>query len=130
MEKNATRREFLKATGTAAAVATFGAAPGRAQEKTASNHKPLTKVNCFSEDGDLKDHLMSYAGTIPNVDWEILNPRVDLYGRTAVLTFRCKVTDKGKIIIVWKGTAVYDRTGGQWKKVHQAWMTTVEPPPS
>ncbi|MDP6556098.1 MAG: twin-arginine translocation signal domain-containing protein [Pirellulaceae bacterium] len=57
MKYIATRREFLKATGAAAAVAAAGTpiASAQVQEKAVSNHKPLTKVNCFSEDGELKE---------------------------------------------------------------------------
>ena len=54
------RRTFIKsAIGAAAAVALTGTIPkATAQGKetaSVSDHKPLTKVNCFSEDGELKE---------------------------------------------------------------------------
>lgn len=57
MPANMTRREFAKTTGLAAAAAAvcISAGPSQAQEKTGPSHKPLTKVNCFSEDGELKE---------------------------------------------------------------------------
>ena len=57
MKDDMTRRDFVKASGAAATVAAVGlsTASSQAKEKIVSNHKPLTKVNCFSEDGDLKE---------------------------------------------------------------------------
>jgi len=52
------RRSFIKTSaGAAAAVALAGTvAEANAEEKKAvSDHKPLSKVNCFSEDGELKE---------------------------------------------------------------------------
>ena len=53
-----TRRDFLKTTGatTAAVAVGMSATTSAAEEKIAlSDHKPLSKVNCFSEDGELKE---------------------------------------------------------------------------
>ena len=57
MKDDMTRRDFVKASGAAATVAVvaLSTASSQAKEKTVSIHKPLTKVNCFSEDGDLKE---------------------------------------------------------------------------
>ncbi len=57
-KRTANRRDFLKATGAATAVVAIGAnaTMTTAKEKIAvAKHKPLTKVNCFSEDGELKE---------------------------------------------------------------------------
>ncbi len=57
-KRTASRRDFLKATGAATAVVAIGAnaTMTTAKEKIAvAKHKPLTKVNCFSEDGELKE---------------------------------------------------------------------------
>ncbi|MHC4179490.1 MAG: twin-arginine translocation signal domain-containing protein, partial [Planctomycetota bacterium] len=57
-ETKTDRRTFIQASaGAAAAVALTGTMPAtQAREKRiVSDHKPLTKVNCFSEDGELKE---------------------------------------------------------------------------
>ncbi len=57
-KRTANRRDFLKATGAATAAVAIGANATltTAKEKIAvAKHKPLTKVNCFSEDGELKE---------------------------------------------------------------------------
>ncbi len=57
-KQTANRRDFLKTTGAATAAVAIGAnaTMTTAKEKKAvSEHKPLTKVNCFSEDGELKE---------------------------------------------------------------------------
>ena len=54
----ANRRDFLKATGAATAVVAIGTSLktiNAKENKAVSDHKPLTKVNCFSEDGELKE---------------------------------------------------------------------------
>ena len=75
------------------------------------------------EDGAIKEHLMALAGKIPNLDYEILDPRVDLYGDTAVFTFHLETTDPtdGTVTSRWKSTAVLTRTNDGWEKVHAHW---------
>lgn len=51
MKDDMTRRDFAIATRAAAAVTAVGLsiASSLAKEKTLAKHKPVTKVNCFSE---------------------------------------------------------------------------------
>ena len=81
------------------------------------------------EDGSIKKHLMAFAGSVPNFDYEILNPRVDLYGDVAVFTFNLEAYDRkeGTVTLRAKSTAVLTRTNDGWKKVHAHW--TVIPLP-
>ena len=74
MTDKTNRRDFLKATGAAAAVAGAGLPirPAQAKEKAGvSAHKPLTKVNCFSEDGELKEVIF---GTMEEFRLPAYNP--------------------------------------------------------
>ena len=71
---------------------------------------------------------MAFSGKIPNCDYEILNPRVDLYGETAVLTFTEDATVKADISVVhWNVTHVFTRTEDGWKKIHANWSYSVPP---
>ena len=80
-EAKTDRRTFIKApSGAAAAVALAGTvAPAQQQEKAAvSDHKPLSKVNCFSEDGELKEVIYGRLDNmvIPKYDpmWDFAGP--------------------------------------------------------
>ncbi len=75
------------------------------------------------DDSAVKEHLMTFAGKIPNFNYKILNPRVDLYGEVAVFTFNLEAYDRkdGKVAVRWKSTAVLTRTNGGWEKVHAHW---------
>lgn len=78
----------------------------------------------------VKENLMAWKGKIPNLDYEILNPRVDLYGDTAVFIFNLECSDpgSGQTIILWKGTTVFIRKNNSWEKVHAHWSTSTPPP--
>jgi hypothetical protein len=81
------------------------------------------------EDSAIKEHLMNFTGKIPNFNYKILNPRVDLYGDVAVFTFNLEAYDRkdGTVTLHAKSTAVLTRTNDGWKKVHAHW--TVIPLP-
>jgi len=81
------------------------------------------------DDSAVKEHLMTFAGKIPNFDYEFINPRVDLYGDVAVFTFNLKAYDRkdGAVTLHAKSTAVLTHTNDGWKKVHAHW--TVIPLP-
>ena len=76
-----TRRGFVRATGATAAAAAVGlpAASTLAREGARSNHKPFTKVNCFSEDGELKEVIF---GTMEG--FRLLDPDTRIWGRGAL----------------------------------------------
>ena len=84
------------------------------------------------DDGAINDYLMAFKGQIPILDYEILNPRVDLYGETAVFVFNVNCTNPkdGSVVIAWKGTAVFRRTRDSWERVHAHFSTAVAPPPA
>ncbi|NIA03687.1 MAG: DUF4440 domain-containing protein [Nitrospirae bacterium] len=77
-----------------------------------------------------KDHLMGFAGMIPPVAYEIVNPRVDLYGDTAIFTFNVDLTDRGTgtTFAVWNTTQVHRRTGDGWELTHSHWSFATPPP--
>ncbi len=82
------------------------------------------------EDVAIKEYLMTFMGKVPNLDYEIQKPRLDLYGDTAVFTFNEKTTDpKSGAIVRWNVTLVFIRTRDGWKRVHANWAYA-EPPGS
>jgi len=97
MKDYITRRDFTKAAGTVAAVATAGmtipsvlaqenAAVSAQGNAAASAHKPMSKVNCFSEDGELKEVIF---GTMEGFRLPAYDPIFDFTGpRTVALLKR------------------------------------------
>jgi hypothetical protein len=83
-----------------------------------------------AEDGAVKGFMMGAQGLIPKSDWEILNPRVDLYGEVAVFTFMLKTSDpkSGEETGLYQGTAIFNRVGDSWKKVHAHFSAPAAPP--
>jgi hypothetical protein len=78
------RRKFIKTSaGVAAAAAIASHVPmTMAQEKkTLSNHKPLSKVYCFSEDGELKEVIF---GRVDDFRLPAYNPIFDFNGPKTV----------------------------------------------
>ena len=74
------------------------------------------------EDDAIKEYLMGFTGKIPNCSYEILNPRVDLFGDTAVFTFTVDATVKADGSVVhWNTIHVFTRTRDGWEKVHANW---------
>ncbi len=82
------------------------------------------------EDSAIKEYLMTFMGKVPKLDYEIPNPRIDLYGDTAVVTFNEKTTNpKDGTVVRWNVTLVFTRTKDGWKRVHANWAYA-EPPGS
>ena len=81
------RRTFVKTTaGTAAAaaIAVLGSnvKPAQAREKSgAGKYKPITKVNCFSEDGELKEVIF---GRVDDLRIDDYHPSYDFAGPKAI----------------------------------------------
>jgi ketosteroid isomerase-like protein len=77
-----------------------------------------------------RDHLMGFAGTIPPLAYEIVDPRVDLYDDTAIFTFNVDLTDPdaGATFAVWNTTEVHRRTDDGWELVHSHWSFATPPP--
>jgi ketosteroid isomerase-like protein len=55
--------------------------------------------------------------------WQILNPRVEVAGDMALLTFNYVSQLNGREMR-WNTTEVYHRTAGQWRILHTHWSFT------
>jgi ketosteroid isomerase-like protein len=75
----------------------------------------------------MRAYLTSLQGKIPPHRYELLDPRVELYGDIGILTLRYKAYPPGgKPAFHWKATSVYRRTGGEWRIVHAHWSLVKE----
>jgi ketosteroid isomerase-like protein len=66
--------------------------------------------------------LAPLAEGIPLHTYELVDPKVQVYGDTAILTFhwRASTTD-GEDMPRWKATSVYHWNAGTWRMVHAHW---------
>jgi hypothetical protein len=70
----------------------------------------------------LRKYLAPFEGQIPPHTYEIVNPKVQVYENTAILTFHWKGTLKdGTPIEKWKVTSVYHWKDSKWQMVHAHW---------
>lgn len=70
----------------------------------------------------MREYMSALKGQIPGHDYELVDPRVQLYGDTGILTMRYHPSaPDGSPMPPWKATSVYRRTGGDWRIVHAHW---------
>ena len=69
----------------------------------------------------LMAYLADLEGQIPAHDYEIVNPRVQLYGDVGVVTLRYHPSLNGEPLQRWKATSVYSLNEGEWSMVHAHW---------
>ncbi len=70
----------------------------------------------------LRTYLAPFTGQIPPHTYEIVNPKVQIYGNTAILTFHWEGTmTDGTPLDGWKVTSVYQWKEGKWYQVHAHW---------
>ncbi len=74
--------------------------------------------------GQLRAHLAPANGTFSFPSYELIDPRVQLYGETAVLTFNFVGHLKSGADDRWNTTEVYHRFNGKWKLVSSNWSHT------
>jgi hypothetical protein len=73
----------------------------------------------------LKELYAPREGKIKIERYDMINPKVQLHGNTAVLTFNLidyMPTAEGSIReVYWNSTEVYSRINGEWKIIHTHW---------
>jgi len=70
----------------------------------------------------LRNYMTPLSGQIPPHTYDIVNPKVQVYGNAAILTFHWKAsTMDGKPLDEWKATSVYHWKDGKWRMVHAHW---------
>lgn len=70
---------------------------------------------------ELRDYLTSLVGKYPPHTYEIVDPKVQVYGDIAICTLHYNPTFSGEPGTPWKATDVYRLTNGEWRLVHANW---------
>jgi ketosteroid isomerase-like protein len=72
--------------------------------------------------GAMRTYLASLEGKIPPHRYEIVDPKVQLYGSIGILTLRYDAYGAdGRALSRWKATSVYRRAKDEWRIVHAHW---------
>jgi len=72
----------------------------------------------------MRNYFTSLVGQIPVHRYEIIDPKVQLYGDVGILTFRYQAfAPDGQPHDPWKATSVYRLTDGECRIVHANWST-------
>ena len=74
---------------------------------------------------NLKKYFESLDGQVPAHTYELIEPKVQVYGKTAIMTLRYVGTIGNDIAPPWKATSVYHNMEGQWKLVHDNWSLVI-----
>ena len=75
----------------------------------------------------IRNYMAPLAGQIPLHTYDIVNPKVQVYDNTAILTFHWNAsTTDGKPLPRWKTTSVYHWKNGKWRMVHAHWSIVQE----
>ena len=75
----------------------------------------------------MRNYFASLEGKIPPHRYEVVDPKVQVYGDIGILTLRyhAYATD-GEPLTRWKATSVYRWTAGEWRVVHAHWSIVKE----
>jgi ketosteroid isomerase-like protein len=73
----------------------------------------------------IKKMYAPLAGKIYNARYEMLNPKIQWFGQTGILTFNLVTYSKeGNVTSRWNSTEVYSKYDQKWKIVHSHWSFT------
>ncbi len=73
----------------------------------------------------IKKLYASAAGKIYSARYEMLNPKVQWFGQTGILSYNLiTYSKKGDVTFRWNSTAVYSKYDEKWKLVHSHWSFT------
>ena len=71
---------------------------------------------------NIQTYFQSLEGKVPAHSYNLVDPKVQLYGKTAILTFQYHSTmPNGESGSPWKATSVYHYIDDDWKVVHAHW---------
>lgn len=74
-----------------------------------------------------RNYLSALQGQFPAHTYEIVDPKVQVYGDVGILTLHYHPTAlDGEAMGASKATCVYHRTNGTWHNVHVHWSTLNE----
>jgi hypothetical protein len=71
---------------------------------------------------NMQNYFQSLEGKIPAHSYKLVDPKVQLYGETAILTYQYYSTmPNGEPGPPWKATSVYHLNNDEWQVVHAHW---------
>lgn len=70
---------------------------------------------------EIRSYLTSLVGKITPHTYEIVDPKVQVYGDIAICTMRYHPSIDGEPGPPWKATDVYRLINGEWRLVHAHW---------
>lgn len=74
-----------------------------------------------------REYLAALQGQVPEHNYEIVDPKVQVYGDIGILTLHYHAfSAEGETLARGKGTCVYRQTDGEWCMVHTHWSTQEE----
>jgi len=71
-----------------------------------------------------REYMASFRYKFSFPSYELLNPKVQMYGDTGVLTFNYEGHSKDGKVDKWNTTEVYHLANGEWKLVSSNWSRT------
>jgi ketosteroid isomerase-like protein len=75
----------------------------------------------------LRNYAAALEGKIPPHRFELVDPKVQIYGDMGIVTLRYEPYGAdGAPLQRWKATLVYRRTSGEWRVVHGHWSMVKE----
>ena len=77
-----------------------------------------TRINGLEE---MRKYFTTLAGKIPPHTYEIVDPKVQVYGDIAISTLHYHPIIDGEQGPPWKATDVYRLIDGEWRVVHAHW---------
>jgi len=75
---------------------------------------------------EVRNHITSLVGQVPPHTYELVDPKVQVYGDIAIVTLRYHINIDGEPAPPWKATNVYRLSNGDWKMVHANWSLVKE----
>ena len=71
---------------------------------------------------EIQEYLAAFKGIIPAHKYEMVDPKIQIHGEIAIMTFEYHITmPDGESVIRWKATDVYHLVNGDLKIVHSHW---------
>ena len=71
---------------------------------------------------EIQEYLNAFIGNIPVHKYEMVDPKIQIYGETAMMTFEYHIfMPESELAGRWKATDVYQRVDGDLKIVHSHW---------
>ena len=80
---------------------------------------------------ELREAYRGFEGIIPHIDYEIVDPAVDVRGDIVIFTFFTEGTDLDNPDVPygpWNATKVFNRTADGWEMIHTHWSVPLPPP--